>query len=198
MARRIVPGDIIFCDRMLGIYAHFGIYIGDLAVVHFDSDLSCAFGLKKAKIDMTTIEDFRDGDTLYTIAAEHLLSIIDDYCSFENGKYRFFSLKETVDRALWCLHSNSRDEYNLFENNCEHFAVWCKTGIQDSSQVRNVKRFSSDMGLRDPIICRRPYIQPILGCNRGGVTNPLAPLFGSVGLVLSTMNKAIFREEAEY
>lgn len=191
MARRIVPGDIIFCNRMFGTYAHFGIYIGDLAVVHFDSDLSCAFGLKKAKIDMTTIEDFRDGDTLYTIAAEHLLSIIDDYCSFENGKYRFFSPKETVDRALWCLHSNSRDEYKLFENNCEHFAIWCKTGIRDSSQARNVKRF-------DPYAHDKnmPLYMPTTV--PGQMPNLAAPIIGTVGIVLSTINKTIFREEAEY
>jgi hypothetical protein len=28
-------------------------------------------------------------------------------------------------------------KYDLFFNNCEHFATWCKTGLHDSEQVRN-------------------------------------------------------------
>ncbi len=27
------------------------------------------------------------------------------------------------------------DNYNLFTNNCEHFAMWCKTGISSSDQI---------------------------------------------------------------
>ena len=29
-------------------------------------------------------------------------------------------------------------EYNLVTNNCEHFAIWCKTGVSESSQVDKV------------------------------------------------------------
>ena len=29
-------------------------------------------------------------------------------------------------------------EYNVFTNNCEHFALWCKTGISSSDQVNKV------------------------------------------------------------
>ncbi|XP_074612122.1 uncharacterized protein LOC141866505 [Acropora palmata] len=30
------------------------------------------------------------------------------------------------------------NEYSLFNNNCEHFALWCKTGISSSEQVENI------------------------------------------------------------
>lgn len=30
MGRKVIPGDIIFCDR--GFYSHFGIYVGELNV----------------------------------------------------------------------------------------------------------------------------------------------------------------------
>ena len=30
--------------------------------------------------------------------------------------------------------------YNLISNNCEHFAIWCRTNISTSSQVRNAGR----------------------------------------------------------
>ena len=28
--------------------------------------------------------------------------------------------------------------YNLVNNNCEHFALWCKTGLAMSSQVEDI------------------------------------------------------------
>lgn len=28
-----------------------------------------------------------------------------------------------------------KGEYNLFDHNCEHFAIWCKTGLIESIQV---------------------------------------------------------------
>ena len=30
-----------------------------------------------------------------------------------------------------------RHDYNVLFNNCEHFAVWCKTGLKESQQVRD-------------------------------------------------------------
>lgn len=34
----------------------------------------------------------------------------------------------------------SEQAYNLVVNNCEHFAIWCKTEIQESYQVKRVIR----------------------------------------------------------
>jgi hypothetical protein len=39
-----------------------------------------------------------------------------------------------IQRAESRLGENT---YHLFNNNCEHFAKWCKTGIRVSEQVRN-------------------------------------------------------------
>ena len=39
------------------------------------------------------------------------------------------------------LRAKSRlgeNQYNPFENNCEHFAMWCKTDIASSEQVNNI------------------------------------------------------------
>ena len=35
-------------------------------------------------------------------------------------------------------------EYDLFGNNCEHFAMWCKTGISSSEQVEDFKDVMKD------------------------------------------------------
>ena len=34
-------------------------------------------------------------------------------------------------------------DYDVFGNNCEHFAVWCKTGEACSSQVEAVRKANS-------------------------------------------------------
>ncbi|MFQ9674660.1 MAG: lecithin retinol acyltransferase family protein [Clostridium paraputrificum] len=39
---------------------------------------------------------------------------------------------ETVKRALSRIGER---RYNLFTNNCEHFATWCKTGVSYSKQI---------------------------------------------------------------
>lgn len=49
--------------------------------------------------------------------------------------YRIFSDKETVERAMSRL---GEDKYNLVTNNCEHFAIWCKTGLSESMQIKQV------------------------------------------------------------
>ena len=46
--------------------------------------------------------------------------------------YHLYSGAETVARARAEL---GKEGYNIVCNNCEHFAVWCKTGLKESSQV---------------------------------------------------------------
>lgn len=44
----------------------------------------------------------------------------------------------TRNRAVNCWALQDFGDYGLFTNNCEHFAMWCKTGVQDSSQVKKL------------------------------------------------------------
>lgn len=195
MGRRIVPGDIIFCDR--GAYAHFGIYVGNLKVIHFDSSFyNKVTGEKEPQIAKTSIEKFRDGDVVYTIEAQHLLSFFNDYKSFEDGEYKFYSPADTVKRAEERLYASKRENYSLLGNNCEHFAIWCKTGIRDSSQVRNFQNLASSTG---NILVR--HGATAIGA---GILGSLIPGLGlvagaGIGLnLLSKLGKEIFKEEAEY
>lgn len=47
-------------------------------------------------------------------------------------EYRLYTPKETLARARSRIGESN---YNLFSNNCEHFALWCKTGISESHQI---------------------------------------------------------------
>ena len=46
-----------------------------------------------------------------------------------------FSPEETVARAEKALNSKG---YNLLCHNCEHFAIWCKTNVESSEQVKKI------------------------------------------------------------
>ena len=53
--------------------------------------------------------------------------------------YRLRSPEETIRRARAQLgktsFGESEKEYSLHRNNCEHFAIWCKTGVMMSTQA---------------------------------------------------------------
>ena len=55
-----------------------------------------------------------------------------------------FSAEETIRRAKERL---GEEKYNLVTNNCEHFAMWCKTGEAVSGQVKQIVRFAVVSGV---------------------------------------------------
>jgi hypothetical protein len=110
---KLQAGDVIYIDRVF--YRHYGIYAGKGRVIHYSGENS-HFG-KDVGIRETSLKHFAGG-----------------------GKYNVlqfvgsqpFSGKETVNRARSRLGEES---YSLLFNNCEHFALWCKTGRSKSIQV---------------------------------------------------------------
>ena len=59
--------------------------------------------------------------------------------------YMLYSPEETVSRARSRLGESN---YNLLLNNCEHFAIWCKTGLSKSYQIDEVlKILASESGV---------------------------------------------------
>jgi len=101
-------------------YSHHGIDLGDGNVIHFDYHPWQALSRKLAKapdpeIREVSVEKFSQGRPV----------IVRRY-------------SETADADTVIKRARSRvgeAGYHLFENNCEHFAVWCKTGKSQSTQV---------------------------------------------------------------
>ena len=54
---------------------------------------------------------------------------------FNDEDFHLYSARQTITRARKRL---GEDEYKLLRQNCEHFAVWCKTGVSCSFQVKKV------------------------------------------------------------
>ena len=143
-----VPGDIIGVDR--GIYQHYGIYAGEDQVIHYTSDAS-DLDPENAEIQETTLERFlRDESEYFILEGFEICSSGEAAQAAEKetkarrkknaGKRpaeeegpAAFTPEEVVERAQSRMGERN---YNLLVNNCEHFAVWCKTGISDSKQVR--------------------------------------------------------------
>lgn len=113
------PGDHLFIDCQG--YSHHGIYVGQDRVVHFESTPVRKFlGPLQGdppRICEVSLSDFARGRQW----------IVREYADCSSGE-------EAVERAQSRVGEQG---YDLFDNNCEHFAVWCKTGQSHSSQVQS-------------------------------------------------------------
>ena len=114
------PGDHI-C-RKDGIYWHHGIYCGDITlkdriyhnvVIHYTSKNNCG------QIRGLSYEKFAKNQDVYYVDHSN------DHC---------FVPETVIHRAVNRL---GEVDYNLFWNNCEHFANWCKIGKKVSHQVNS-------------------------------------------------------------
>ena len=107
-------GDLIFVDH--GLYKHFGIYINDDCVIHYDGKIDDKF-LRNMCIRQTNMDRFLAGKTNFQIY---------------NSKTCKIDPLDVINRAKSRI---GEEEFNLIFNNCEHFGLWCKTGVSKSNQV---------------------------------------------------------------
>lgn len=105
-------GDQIYAIReIMGIpYEHHGIDCGDSTVIHYSKS-------GEAAIARTSRDSFARGGRVYT-----------------KSQPTAFIADIVIDRAESRLGER---QYDLFFNNCEHFANWCKTGDSDCEQLDN-------------------------------------------------------------
>lgn len=169
--RKLEPGDIVGVGR--GSYDHYGVYIGNQRVIHYTSldsdtssnntimetdfktflrgkkeffilDVSCLEPSKFKKIEgINVAAAVTAGVSSYFLVAIELVSFLK-----KDKKFKYFSNEETIKRAKSRLGEN---QYSLYSNNCEHFAIWCRTGISDSQQVNKVLDFFRKSALRTVI-----------------------------------------------
>ena len=124
VVEHLQPGDILWVNR--GLYHHCGIYEGDGIVIHFAAPEGLEISPENAVIHRATMEHFKNGCPV---------SVID----VDGG----FSAEETIRRARSRLGGRG---YDFAANNCDHFAVWCKTGQHRSIQVEGVKAMLNTIG----------------------------------------------------
>jgi len=136
-------GSVIFCNRIMGVYRHFGIYIGYGKVIHFAAP-NGDFDAENARILETTLKHFCEGTDIYEMdfSNEYESNRLWRYI-FNSSDYELQTPKNTVARArAWLGKKGLNDKgYNIVTNNCEHFALWCKTNVAESKQVDEVIDF---------------------------------------------------------
>lgn len=153
MVVRINFADVIYVDRPLG-YRHFGVFSGNNKVIHYvksnedpldgviketsiqkflgdDKNLHvCYFNDKGKRISEFHYDNFnlpsKGGEFDWLRMAYEIYSFV------KSDEVKLYSPKETVARARSKIGEHG---YNLLLDNCEHFAVWCKTGLYKSEQV---------------------------------------------------------------
>lgn len=149
------PGDVIGVSRKL--YEHYGIYVGAGRVIHYAGEGGDFGG--RISIHETRIDNFlKDGEDYFVVSfgsgfpvklrsetSFFIHGVMDYYHeSFQQQEWKVFSPEETVRRAYSRL---GEEKYSLISNNCEHFAIWCKTGKAQSSQVRQVAGYVLAAGI---------------------------------------------------
>ncbi|NEO67345.1 MAG: NC domain-containing protein [Moorea sp. SIO4G2] len=93
-----------------GVYQHHGIDCGDGSVIHYRK--------KTETIERNSMATFALGETKIYVK-QYSVCLIPDV------------VIRRAESRLW------ERQYNLIFNNCEHFANWCKTGKNESQQVKD-------------------------------------------------------------
>ena len=105
----MAAADHLEVPRQHGLFNHHGIDLGDGTVAHY---------LEGREILRSPLAEFSQGQPV---------SVVEHADASTPGV--------TLRRAMGRI---GEQNYNLLFNNCEHFAIWCKTGRHRSSQVDSV------------------------------------------------------------
>ena len=119
-----LAGSVVFVKRKWGLYKHYGVYIGHGQVIHFSGEEGHEIDASRAKIIQTSLQGFLKGGQL------RIQSDI--------GRPEPLPKAEIVRRAKSQLE---KCDYDLWKNNCEHFANWCRYGEKKSVRVDNAKKW---------------------------------------------------------
>ncbi|KAL7165604.1 hypothetical protein ACSBR2_041313 [Camellia fascicularis] len=152
----IVAGDHIYSWRAVFAYSHHGIYVGGSKVVHFtreqnmgssdDSFASisapsstvpsgcstfpdCGFRQPQRGVVISCLDCFLDGGSLYRFEygvtpSAFLTKLRGGTCTTAESD----PPEAVIHRAMYLLR-NGFGNYDVFKNNCEDFAMYCKTGL---------------------------------------------------------------------
>lgn len=147
--REIAKGDILAVDR--GPYLHYAVYVGNGEVIHYAGERGDFKGEKyihqapmaeflreNNEYFVLEFSDTKPKKTSFSEAVKQVFhgEVFPLLHSLRREKaYHLYSPEETVMRAKSRLGER---EYNLVTKNCEHFAIWCKTGVSESYQVNAV------------------------------------------------------------
>ncbi|KAL6345566.1 hypothetical protein AAG906_017293 [Vitis piasezkii] len=139
------PGDHIYSWRTAYLYAHHGIYIGEEKVIHFTRGAGQEIGTGTVldRIIVSSSPSHSTGNPCPRCGDQSRLDGVISSCidcflaegisiSFTRGGTCTLAASDppadVIHRASFLLQ-NGFGVYQIFRNNCEDFAIYCKTGL---------------------------------------------------------------------
>lgn len=149
--RSLQKGDVIGVHRSHEIslipYIHYAIYIGDGKIIHYaDNEViesSMGYFLAETTGNSYFLIDFErlnieiEHDNRKSIIpfVMHSTCVSQTAVYVSRNPYKLFTAEETVNRARSRIGER---KYSLMFNNCEHFVMWCKTGVKECNQTADM------------------------------------------------------------
>ncbi|KAL6132329.1 hypothetical protein ACLB2K_070700 [Fragaria x ananassa] len=150
--KSLKPGDHIYAYRLAGTYSHHGIFIGGDRVIHYNRTRDAnkwnrAEPCRNCKLDRnhlrgvvkSCVDCFLKGHDLrrfqYGVKVVRYLASRHGTCTTGRADPPEVAIRRANDH----LDGHGFGDYDLFENNCEVFAVFCKTEKAVSSQAWSAK-----------------------------------------------------------
>ncbi|XP_060675271.1 protein LEAD-SENSITIVE 1-like [Ziziphus jujuba] len=150
--KMLKKGDHIYSYRNAHSYSHHGIFVEEDTVIHFtrtdeEPDLKpepkcriCGYNPSAQRgVVKTCLKCFLDGHSLfryeYEVSKSRFVVQTAGACSTGTADKPDVVIKRATE--MW--ETNGFGKYVLLENNCETFAVYCKTGNKASMQAVSLK-----------------------------------------------------------
>ena len=116
-------GDQIRVNR--GLYYHHGIYVSDNEVIQYASPKGSEISPETALIISTTLDEFLKGGVV-------------EVREYDNNELNKVRSKDEIVKFAKSQLGTGLGEYNLIDNNCEHFSNYCAFGEKKSNQVEDI------------------------------------------------------------
>lgn len=116
-------GDQIRVNR--GLYFHHGIYVSDDEVIQYASPKGSEISPATALIISTTLDEFLKGGNV-------------EVRVYNSDELKIVRSKDEIVKFAKSKLGTGLGEYNLIDNNCEHFSNLCAFGKKVSNQVNDI------------------------------------------------------------
>ncbi|KAK9279776.1 hypothetical protein L1049_013458 [Liquidambar formosana] len=173
---QIKPGDHIYTYRAVFTYSHHGVYVGGSKVVHFTPEREvnsstettspnsyglmsslqascsifpdCGFRQPNSGVVLSCLDCFLGKGSLYCFEYGVTPSVFLSKVRGGTCTTAASDPPETVIHRAMYLLQNGFGNYDMFQNNCEDFALYCKTGllVVDTGGVGRSGQASSIIG----------------------------------------------------
>lgn len=139
----MAKGDHLQVDA--GLYSHHGIDMGSGLVAHYGRGVK---NKANAKVEVVRRDVFSRGCPVHTL-----------------GSPRNFPVEEIVARARSRVGEQC---YDVFDNNCEAFANWCRSGVAESRQATVAEACAARIASIGSKFCCRPAYRHLARCAVAG------------------------------